>query len=80
MQREKLPLKFHLDAGTLEVNSYRDLGDGPTLLAGNQHLRYTLRAKGYNVHYTEFSGGHDYISWQGTFGEGLAYLLGNDPQ
>jgi enterochelin esterase family protein len=74
-QREKLPIKFHLDAGTLEVNSYRELRRGITPLAGNQHLRDTLLAKGYDVHYTEFSGGHDYISWQGTFGHGLAYLL-----
>jgi len=74
--REKLPIKFHLDAGTLEVNSYRDLRGGVSPLAGNQHLREALIEKGYDVHYTEFSGGHDYISWQGTFGEGLAFLLG----
>jgi enterochelin esterase family protein len=73
--REKLPIKFHLDAGTLEVNSYRDLRDGVTPLAGNQHMRDVLVENGYEVHYTEFSGGHDYISWQGTFGEGLAFLL-----
>lgn len=75
-QREKLPVKFHLDAGTLEANSYRDLRGGVTPLAGNQHMRDALISKGYAVHYTEFSGGHDYISWQGTFGEGLAFLLG----
>ena len=75
-QREKLPLKFHLDTGTLEVNSYRELRDGVTPLAGNQHMRDTLRSKGYEVHYTEFSGGHDYVSWQGTLADGLIALLG----
>ena len=73
---EKLPVKFHLDAGTLEVNSYRDLRGGVTPLAVNQRLRDALIVKGYKVHYKEFSGGHDYISWQGTFGDGLAFLLG----
>jgi enterochelin esterase family protein len=35
-----------------------------------------LRAKHYKVHYTEFSGGHDYINWQGMLAEGLMALLG----
>jgi hypothetical protein len=68
-------LRFYLDAGTLEVNSYRDLGDGPSLLVANRHMRNVLRAKGYDVHYVEFSGGHDYISWQGTLADGLQALL-----
>ena len=75
-QREKLPVRFHLDAGSLEVNSYQELRDGMTPLAGNQRMRDTLQFKGYEVHYTEFSGGHDYISWRGTLGDGLKFLLG----
>jgi enterochelin esterase family protein len=76
LEREKLPLKFHLDVGTLEANSYRDLKGRPSALAENRRLREALRSKGYPVHYTEFSGGHDYISWQGTLAEGLIALLG----
>jgi enterochelin esterase-like enzyme len=75
-EREKLPLKFHLDVGMLEANSYRDLKGRPSTLAENRRMREALRAKGYKVHYTEFSGGHDYISWQGTLAEGLIALLG----
>ena len=74
-EREKLPLKFHLDVGTLEENSYRDLKGRPSTLSGNRRMRDTLREKGYKVHYTEFRGGHDYISWQGTLAEGLIALL-----
>jgi enterochelin esterase family protein len=74
-KREKLPLKFHLDVGTLEVNSYRDLKDRPSTLAGNRAMRDVLFSKGYKLHYTEFSGGHDYISWQGTLADGLKALL-----
>jgi enterochelin esterase family protein len=75
-ERERLPLQFYLDAGTLETNSLRDLGDGPSLLVSNRHMRSVLRAKGYTVHYAEFAGGHDYISWQGTISDGLEALLG----
>jgi enterochelin esterase family protein len=35
-----------------------------------------LRAKGYDVHYTEVAGGHDYIWWRGTLADGLVTLLG----
>lgn len=75
-EREKLPLKFHLDVGTLEEHSYRDLRGRPSTLAGNRRMHEVLQAKGYKVHYTEFHGGHDYISWQGTLAEGLMALLG----
>ena len=74
--REKSSLRFHLDVGTLEENSYQELRSRPSTLEGNRHMRDTLTEKSYPVHYVEFSGGHDYISWQGTLGEGLRALLG----
>ena len=61
----KLPLRFYLDAGSLELD--RD-GDGSSILVTNRHLRDVLRAKGYEVFYQEFQGGHDYLSWRGTIG------------
>ncbi|MFW9799859.1 MAG: alpha/beta hydrolase-fold protein [Candidatus Thorarchaeota archaeon] len=74
--REKLPLRFHLDAGSLETKSLRPMGDAPNLILANRNLRDTLKEKGYNVRHHEFSGGHDYISWRGTFSDGLQYLIG----
>jgi len=74
--REQLSLKFHLDIGTLEENSYRELRGRPSTLEGNRNMRDVLIEKGYPVHYVEFSGGHDYVSWQGTLGEGIQALLG----
>ena len=73
--REKESLRFHLDVGKLEENSYRELRGRPSALEGNRHMRDALMEKGYLVHYVEFSGGHDYVSWQGTLGEGIKALL-----
>jgi enterochelin esterase-like enzyme len=70
---EKLPLRFHLDAGLLE-----DQRDYPitTVLQANRHMRDVLRAKGYWVHYSEFCGGHQYITFRGTLADGLIALIG----
>jgi enterochelin esterase family protein len=74
-ERQRLPLKFYLEAGSMEVNSLRDRGDAPNLLIANQNLHNVLKNRGYEVHYKQFSGGHDYISWRGTLGDGLQALL-----
>ncbi len=70
---EKLPLRFHLDAGLLE-----DQRDNPTttILQSNRHMRDVLRAKRYWLHYSEFCGGHQYINFRQTLAEGLIALLG----
>jgi enterochelin esterase family protein len=52
-------------------------GTSPYIIMTNRHLRDTLLAKGYRVHYKEFSGGHECHKWQGTLAEGLIALLGN---
>jgi enterochelin esterase family protein len=70
---EKLPIRFHLDAGLLE-----DQRDFPhtTLLRSNRYMRDVLTAKGYWIHYQETCAGHQYINWRGTFPEGLIALFG----
>ena len=70
----KLPLKFYLDAGTFEMDS---AGEGGDILEASRHLRDVLRAKGYEVHYQQFVGGHDGLSWRGTLADGLIALLGS---
>lgn len=69
----KLPLRFYLAAGTFEID--RSGADGD-ILETTRHLRDVLLAKGYNVHYQQFVGGHDDISWRGTLADGLIALLG----
>jgi enterochelin esterase family protein len=73
----KLPVRFYLDAGTEEVDFS---GGGNSILLTTRNLRDVLRAKGYEVHFQEFAGGHGYLSWRGTLADGLIALLGNAPE
>ncbi len=73
LAQPKLPIRFYMDAGAHE----RDFsGHGGHILVPNRHLRDVLRAKGYEVKYQEFIGGHDALSWRGTFADGLIALAG----
>ncbi|MFX1567349.1 MAG: alpha/beta hydrolase [Promethearchaeota archaeon] len=69
-QNAKLPLKFYIDVGVLEV-------DDPTgLYQSNRHFYTILQSKGYAVYYTEFLGGHDFVCWRSSIADGLIYLIG----
>jgi enterochelin esterase-like enzyme len=70
----KLPLRFYLDAGSEEFDVS---GDGRSILVTTRTLRDVLLAKGYEVHFHEFAGGHDYLSWRGTLADGLIALMGS---
>ncbi|HSB29079.1 MAG TPA: alpha/beta hydrolase-fold protein [Pyrinomonadaceae bacterium] len=69
----KLPLRLYLAVGTFEFD--RD-GGGGGILESTRQLRDVLLAKGYQVHYQQFVGGHDGLSWRGTLADGLIALLG----
>jgi enterochelin esterase family protein len=69
---ERLPVRFYLDVGRLEA---RGQASSPNMLIANRHMRDVLLAKGYLVHYAEFSGGHDYACWRGTLADGLIALF-----
>ncbi len=70
----RLPLRFYMDAGSDEIDL---TGHGSDILSTSRHLRDVLLAKGYEVHYQEFNGGHDYLSWRGTLADGLILLMGS---
>jgi enterochelin esterase family protein len=70
----KLPLRFYLDAGSDELDLS---GNGNSILLTTRNLRDVLLAKGYEVHFQEFAGNHDYLSWRGTLADGLMVLMGN---
>lgn len=65
------PLRFYLDVGRLETDPPPP---APSQLLSNRHLRTVLRAKGYEVSYVEFDGGHDELSWRATLPDGLIPL------
>ena len=77
-QSDQTPIRFYLTAGTLEMRSLREIGNGPNLVIANRHLRTVLQAKAYPVWLNEFPGGHDMISWQGEIPKGLITLLGHE--
>ncbi|WP_242825984.1 alpha/beta hydrolase-fold protein [Clostridium tunisiense] len=67
-ENEKLNLKFYLEVGILEGNR---------MIKPNIIMKDVLLSKGYQVEYSEFKGGHDYLSWGETLAKGLVYLVGN---
>ena len=73
IKEPRLPIRFYLDVGVFEADF---MGGGLGALEPNRHMRDVLLAKGYEVHYQEFMGGHDYISWRGTFADGILALIG----
>ena len=45
------------------------------LYGANHRLEESLRAKGYDILFSEYIGGHSYANWQGTISGGLIFLL-----
>jgi enterochelin esterase family protein len=70
---QRLPLRFFLEVGILETVTTP--GNGPSQVVANRHLRDVLLAKGYDVAYREYGGGHNYLAWQITISDGLIALL-----
>jgi enterochelin esterase family protein len=68
----KLPIRFYLEAGLFEN------GCPDPLLTQNRRMRDVLEAKGYSVVYSEFAGGHEFLSWRGSVADGLIALAGRD--
>jgi len=67
---EKKGIRFFIESGLNE-------GGAPSMVITNRHFRDVLIAKGYEiVKYDEFNGGHDYLNWRGSLGEGFIALVG----
>ncbi|GHO48348.1 alpha/beta hydrolase [Ktedonospora formicarum] len=67
--REKRPLRFSLEVGLLERTATVDQ------VIANRHFHDMLCKKGYDVHYTEYNGGHDYLTWRESVADGLLALM-----
>jgi len=72
----KLPVWFYLDVGLMERGTSQK--SDPNMLTVNRRMRDVLRAKGYQLFYQEFNGGHEYVNWRGTFADGLLFLADKD--
>ncbi|GAA1579144.1 hypothetical protein GCM10009789_36040 [Kribbella sancticallisti] len=59
------PVRFYLEIG---------LQEGPTMVPTSRHLRDVLEAKGNEVHYREYNGGHDANCWRGGIADALQLL------
>jgi enterochelin esterase family protein len=73
----RLPVRFVLDAGLLET--WPAAPGSPSLLDANRRVRDVLRAKGYDLRYTEVAGGHSHLNWQATLPEELIAVLAMTP-
>jgi enterochelin esterase family protein len=69
----KLSLRAFLTVGLLET---LPKPGNTNQVEVNRRFRDALKARGYDVKYTEFDGAHEYINWQGTLADGLIALLG----
>ncbi len=70
-QSPRLPLRFWLEIGLMEH---------PTLmLEPNRRMKALLEAKGYDVTYREFCGGHDAALWRGSMVQALMTMLAARP-
>jgi enterochelin esterase family protein len=67
-------IRFFLDVGALEARGALG-GSAPSILEANRRLRDALRAKGYNVAYTEVpGGGHAPQFWRQRLPSGIVAL------
>lgn len=70
ISRPKRNVRFYLDAGT-----YEDKSNEGNILGFTRHFRDVLIAKGYDILYQEFVGGHDFLHWRATIADAMHFLL-----
>ncbi len=61
------PLKVWMDVGLYDLHP---------LLPANRRMRAALAARGYDVEYHEYPGGHNYTAWREDVAKGLEFLYG----
>jgi enterochelin esterase-like enzyme len=64
----RLPLRFYLEVGLMESQSMQ--------IDTNRRMRDALIEKGYPVGYSEYDGGHSFLTWSGGMVNGLEALIG----
>jgi len=67
-------VRFWIEAGAFEIDRTR--GGAPGQLDVSRHFRDVLVARGYDVAFSVFPGGHEYQSWRITTPAALIHFLG----
>jgi enterochelin esterase-like enzyme len=65
-QRAPIPVRYYLEVGRFE---------SPDMIDDNHRMREVLNAKGNDVIYKEYNGGHDHVNWRVSVGNGIRALL-----
>ncbi len=71
---DRRPVRWWMNVGVLECEPSSEAQ--VTMLGANRHLRTVLGAKGHDVRYSEYSGGHEWLNWQATLPQALIDLIG----
>jgi enterochelin esterase-like enzyme len=74
LTREFVPAPRHPVRFWLEDGRFEDGGSFTGGASESRRFRDVLIAKGYTVTHSQYSGGHDYVSWRGSFADGLIAL------
>lgn len=70
----KKDVRFWIEVGTFEIDRTR--GGAPGQVDVSRHFRDVLQARGYDVAWSTFPGGHEYQSWRVTTPAALIHFLG----
>lgn len=72
-KQPKAAVRYWIEVGRFEID--KSNGNGPGQVDVSRHFRDVLVARGYNVAYSEFPGGHEYQSWRVTTPAALMHFL-----
>ncbi len=71
---DRVPTRFWLEVGTLEMTNE---GLMPSMVYVSRHMRDVLLAKGYDVTYREYPGGHEWWYWGELLADGILRFAGS---
>jgi enterochelin esterase-like enzyme len=62
-------------AAPAPIRIFHDVGELESSITHSRWLDHVLTTKGYDTHYREFAGGHDYAWWRGLFADALQWCF-----